>query len=335
MQYRNKLDTTRVLIGSCTAVVLSLLALWLVYRQIPDKARLERLVEQVSLPYFVVGLLLVCGSWLADTARLVAIAKSLGYRPGFWQTLGGILAGNFLTLSTPFLAGGAPAVAYALHLEGLTWADAASVVIVGGLASQLALSLLALASLWLLASMAVPPKWIGVLVLFALGYAAFMVSMALLAYFYDKLDPKARQLVGHLAVGRKVIEWLRHLNVSFKTVVLRGKLSFVEALGYAFLYFFMFFGVAPMCFMALGMRRTWWNVMAVQVLVHTLAGITPTPGGSGASELGAFFLLGRFGGRSLIGAYVLLWRACTFFFNLVAGLVGFVFLVGRTAVGGR
>lgn len=332
MNFRDKLDKTRVFIGSSVAVALSLFALWLVYRQIPDKTRLEWLVGQIDLPYFLASLLLVCGSWVADTARLLVIAGSLGYRPRFWGTLTGILAGNFLTLSTPFLAGGAPAVVYALHLEGLTWADATSVVIVGGLAAQFALSVLALASLALLVNLAVPPRWIKLFFLFVPAYAGFMFSLALLAYYYDRLDARLQSLLGHLTAAKKVTDGLRHLNASFKAVIERGRKRFLAAFGYALLYFLMFFSAAPMCFLALGVRRVWWNVMAVQVLVHTLAGITPTPGGSGASELGAFFLFGRFGGRSLIGAYVLLWRACTFFFNLIAGLVGFTLLVGRTAL---
>ncbi|HHV78728.1 MAG TPA: flippase-like domain-containing protein [Firmicutes bacterium] len=327
MNRGSQISKYKIIAGTVAAIGITLFAFWMVYRQIPDKSRLQELLARVNWFYVTLALLLTSASWVADTARLWVICRSIGYRPRFLRLLAGILAGNFLTLSTPFLAGGAPAVVYALYLEGLSWADATATLLVGGLASQLALGSCAFAALNGLLSLAVPPKWIGPFVLFIPGYIVFMTSLALLAYFYDRYEYRAKALLRKLPRSSSVMKWLRDLNTSFRRILGPNKPAFAVAFLFGIVYFLLFFAVAPVCLQALGIRRTWWKIMALQALIHTVAGITPTPGGSGTSELGVFYLFNRVLAPSVIGAYLLLWRGVTFFFNLAMGLIGLLFLV--------
>ena len=60
-------------------------------------------------------------------------------------------------------------------------------------------------------------------------------------------------------------------------------------------------------------------VMARQLMLWLMLSISPTPGSSGAAELGLPAFLGDLTGLAYIAAVVLIWRTFTYFIYLVAG----------------
>ena len=60
-------------------------------------------------------------------------------------------------------------------------------------------------------------------------------------------------------------------------------------------------------------------VWARQLLLWIVLSVSPTPGSSGAAELGLPAFLGDLTGFAYLAAVVILWRTATYFIYLVAG----------------
>lgn len=120
----------------------------------------------------------------------------------------------------------------------------------------------------------------------------------------------------------KRFEWLMEqvlqFNKSFRLLLKHPKEMFLAFL-YTAIYWFLFFLIAPLLLLAMGIELDFVLVIIIQVLIFFVLPFLPTPGGSGAAELGFASLFSFFVPEHLLGIYVGGWRLLTFYVNIIIG----------------
>jgi uncharacterized protein (TIRG00374 family) len=77
--------------------------------------------------------------------------------------------------------------------------------------------------------------------------------------------------------------------------------------------------VPAVILVGLGMQPDFIRVMAITLIFYLAAAYAPTPGSSGAAELGFSLLFSSVIPHGLIGLFVTVWRAFTYYLNLAVG----------------
>lgn len=245
-----------------------------------------------------------------------------------------IMMGNFLTLATPFMIGGAPALIYVIHRQGLMMGQAFAVIVLGGVAAQVALAGFNLLAALVLAGQLPAGAWLGLAYLaFVLTYFAALGLFVVLAVRFDRLRPhlealrrrRLSQLAGIL------IALLSDFRASFVHLIGRGLRYLAAATGWAACYFLLYFAVGLGVLLARDIKGHLPSLFAWQVVASTIALFTPLPGGSGAAELGAMYAFGGMLSATALPAFVVLWRILTFHLNLLLGAAATAWWADRLA----
>jgi len=266
------------------------------------------------------------------------------------------MMGNFLTLATPFMIGGAPVLIYVIHRQGLMMGQAFAVIVLGGVAAQVALAGFNLLAALVLAGQLPAGAWLGRAYLaFVLTYFAALGLFVVLAVRFDRLRPhletlrrgrrsqdvgeitglrQARDGAGRGLVARLagiLIALLSDFRASFVHLTGRGLRHLAAATGWAACYFLLYFAVGLGVLLALDIKGHLPSLFAWQVVASTIALFTPSPGGSGAAELGAMYAFGGMLSAAALPAFVVLWRILTFHLNLLLGAAATAWWANRLA----
>ncbi|MGE5484349.1 MAG: lysylphosphatidylglycerol synthase transmembrane domain-containing protein [Ignavibacteriales bacterium] len=311
------------------SLAVSLAALFLVFLYVPDRSRAFDSIRTFDRGKLAVCALIMSAAWVADSFRLYLMTRGVGKPVGLFVAIKAILAGNFLTLITPFLAGGAPIVVYTVKQGGMNWGGATAVVVGGGIVAQAALVFLAVGSMATLHRLQVTVRWGGVFQWVVPAYACGLLVFSALALRADVVETWLRGLMRNrkrtrlVALGRKFIRDLKDFRKSLSMLASENLLHVAGAFACALVYFILFFAIGPVVLSGLGVNYPWMTVFALEVLVYVLSGITPTPGGSGTAELGTFVLLSQVAPTHTIGAFLVVWRLLTFYLSLLTGGIAF------------
>ncbi|TCJ20706.1 flippase-like domain-containing protein [Rubrobacter taiwanensis] len=142
--------------------------------------------------------------------------------------------------------------------------------------------------------------------------------------------PRRRRAARGGAVRRTVAGFVEDMKDGFVVLWRKEPRAVVLCAGLMVLYWAVYLTLGPLALMAAGWTGDWGPVITAQLLLYALLPLSPTPGGSGAAELGFAALVSPHvpGGYLLSG--VLLWRGITYHLPLVLG----AFLVGQEVGGG-
>jgi glycosyltransferase 2 family protein len=329
------------------AVFLSVLGLVAVLRFTNGGLDLSSL-HRIRLPYILACLGLMLLDWLLEACRLILLSRALDEKLSALGALRTVFQGAFFARITPFTSGGEPFQIYALSRDGVPLGHATAVIAMKSLLNGTARVCLAIAIPawvlltahgWQLGQMASAALMAGIVV-----YLAIFLMLVLLFVFrarargwlaavgnwplLTRLIPRARletalnRLDEHYGA---FLNALQHFGRERRgTVVLVGLLSFA---GWAAIM-----AVPVVLIRALGGSSPVAEIAATAIIFYLAVNYAPTPGSSGASEVGFAVLFARFVPLPLVGVLVLAWRLFTHYFGLLLGLLVTSFSMVR---GGR
>ena len=278
-------------------------------------------VGRIQAPWLAAAVALLAVSWTAAGLRLRMLVARAGGRLPLRRGVRAHLVGLFASAVTPGGAGGMPAMVVTLTGQGLpqprAWA-------VGIAATSADLAFIAwttpLALLWLHRSGALPDRpWVIVAALVVTVAAATAAVLLLVRLAWTRpiatvllrgplrrwrlpaLEGIDRMLVARTALTAAPWGW--HLR--FHAIV---------ALGW-----WTLFGVLWTVARGFAIDASPLTVVAGLTLVQGVGAVVPTPGGSGAIELGATLALAGSEGRRGVALAVLTWRALTFYLLFLLG----------------
>ncbi|NMB46238.1 MAG: flippase-like domain-containing protein [Firmicutes bacterium] len=278
---------------------------------------------------------LVVLTWLIDSLRMKFLIRSLGGDLSIPHGMRISILGAFVSNVTPFDSGGEPMQAYLLTEKGLTAGQSTAIIATKTICNAFARFTLGLAaSIWLFcfADFWSIPKAMYVILAFGIILYFVVFALSLILVF----NPEKIKVIVVPAVRNKftlrffkpatldlVLERIDRELREFRNALQefienrRSTLWAVMILSYA--WWITITIVPAVILVGLGMQPNFLRVMAITLIFYLAAAYAPTPGSSGAAELGFSLLFSSVIPQGLIGLFVTVWRGFTYYLNLAIG----------------
>jgi len=326
-------DLRRTLFWGLSSVGLSVLTILAIVFLIHGRVSIGD-VLRVGLGTVLTAACMVALSWMVDGLRLFVLARAMGGRLSYLESVRISVAGAFMAGVTPSYTGGEPLKVYYLHRNGMSIGQAtASVTLVAMLHTTtrfllwLLMPLVAFA-LGLSYQFTAPVK-----VTLGFGLLVYLLFMALLAastiwpeavvkfvvrlfstalvkrYVSSDVLPKVENTV------RRVAQDFREAMMTFRTRGSRVALALVLSL----IYWVVLISVPVFLLRKMDSDISAFQVFSLSMTVYLVMAYVPTPGASGGAEAGTAVFFSPFLPARVLGTFVVVWRAVTYYFTLLIG----------------
>ncbi|MHC6224222.1 lysylphosphatidylglycerol synthase transmembrane domain-containing protein [Pseudomonas sp. X10] len=284
-----------------------------------------------GLMMVLLGMILLC--WIINAIRLRLLLGQQGARLGRVRSLGVVMATEFAICTTPGGSGGPLTLMALLARERIGPARSGAVFAMDQLNDLLFFfcAMLAIAGYALFHSLGRSQE--AMLLSSALLLCSVLAGLvALLRYRRGMLRFNGR-LLRRLGVSlRRRQRWTRKLLHFFRALAETWRLP-KRTLALVFtltcLHWSLRYSVLYLVLRGLGVELQWVPSFLVQMLSFSAGQFSLLPGGAGAAELTSATLLAPLVGSSTAAAAILIWRAVTYYFYLLAGGPVFVCLLAR------
>jgi uncharacterized protein (TIRG00374 family) len=237
------------------------------------------------------------------------------------------LAGAFVGGISPVRGGEIPVEVLLLRRLGLSAAQGSTVVVTRGLLNVSVATLATAAVLIFVPELASVGSW--KLLVGALGIGVVWALLALLARGVQRrrIAGRASQQVPHAEPGRwarwraAVTAFLSDMRGTFALFLRPGhRPLLVYGAALMLLYWAVRLSFGPLALMAAGYTGGWVPVVVAQLLLVTFVlPLAPTPGGSGAAELGFTALVGAHAPEAVVLSGVIIYAGLTHYLPTVVG----------------
>lgn len=284
-----------------------------------------------ELMLVLLGMILLC--WIINAVRLRLLLGQQGEQLGRMRSLGVVMATEFAICTTPGGSGGPLALMALLARERIGPAHSGAVFAMDQLNDLVFFfcAMLGIAAYAVFHSLGRSQE--AMLLSSALLLCAGLaVIIGMLRYRRAMLRFNGR-LLRRVGVSlRRRRRWTRKLLHFFQALAQTWRLpkrilALVFALTCA--HWGLRFSVLYLVLRGLGSDLQWVPSFLVQMLSLSAGQFSLLPGGAGAAELTSATLLSPLVGSSTAAAAILIWRAVTYYFYLLAGGPVFVCLLGR------
>lgn len=279
----------------------------------------------------LLGMILLC--WIINAVRLRLLLGSQGANLGRIRSLGVIMATEFAICTTPGGSGGPLALMALLARDRIGPARSGAVFAADQINDLLFFlcAMLGIASYTLFHSLSRSLE--GMLLSSAVLMFGVLTTVVVLVGYRRGLLRLNGHLLRKLKVSasrrrrwtRKILHFFRALAETWRLP--KRTLALVFAL--TCVHWGLRYSVLYLALRGLGVDLQWILSFLVQMLSLSAGQFSLLPGGAGAAELTSATLLTPLVGKSTAAAAILIWRAVTYYFYLIAGGPVFLCLLGR------
>ncbi|MEX5594110.1 lysylphosphatidylglycerol synthase transmembrane domain-containing protein [Pseudomonas orientalis] len=276
---------------------------------------------------------MIIGCWLINSLRLRLLLGQQRSRLGWRKSLGVVISTEFAMCATPGGSGGPLTLMGLLARSGIRPAHGSAVFAMDQLSDLLFFfcALLGIVLYALFHSLSPRLEWL--LGLSAVSMVGGVVGGLLVVRFHRRLI----RLAGRALKAMKVRvgtrrRWARRLLRFLAAFTQTLKLPWRTLLGVfalTSLHWLLRYSVLYLALRGLGGQVQWALSFLIQMLSLTAGQFSLLPGGAGAAELTSAALLAPMVGNSTAAAAILIWRAVTYYFYLLAGAPVFLLMVGK------
>lgn len=287
----------------------------------------------------VVGLVLL--SWFIECLRVQLISRVLGERLTFRSIFSINLATVFTGNITPFTSAGAPTQVYLLHKKGLSVGRATAVVTLRMAITTLCFTIggpvlicIFQGEILRRLSLQAWARPIQILILLTLAFSVGLIFILMRPAKGESLAnwlfgiQWLRRLLGDKAdsLHHAFLRELREFHDSLLLITQEKKLHLVVAMLYTFLYWIVYFSIAPAILLGFGipLQSNWLWFIILQFVLNFLVSFIPIPGGSGVAEMGFYSVFAFFVPKHLLALFVALWRIISYHLSTFVGGVFFL-----------
>jgi uncharacterized protein (TIRG00374 family) len=291
--------------------------------------------------YLLLALLLRTFSLIFWAFRMTELSKALFYKVSARYAFLVVTANLFAGAITPGQAGGEPVRIHGLYRSGLQIGDATAVVLMERVLDGVVLSLMGV-----VAMVALGPLWLSLptWIIVGIGIAwVFMIGLiVLLALAVRRPDPVKVLIMRVLVWAERRFPGERIRKAAAgaekETDALFASLLFFTSKGRRGLvmgglctaaFWSSEFFVASLILIALGQPPFVAESFLFQLIIAIVSLAPLTPGSSGIAEVAAASLYALILPSSIVGVFVLLWRALLYYYNIVVGAIGSLWIVRR------
>lgn len=330
----NPVSSARFARGALAGVSLSLLGLYIVLRLTGGTHSWAEITTiRPSMLILACGLMLLVR--VVDALRMKLLTFFLGGNLSIMNGIRISILGVFGANITPFSSAGGPTRIYLLAENGLNIGQSTAIVATNGLCNTFSrFTLSVAASIWLFhfAQSYTLPKAMHIILRIGilLYFAVLIVSLYLLIY-----PDKIKVLVVPVVRNRFTLRFakpeqidamlerfereLREFRMALATFLKQKRSTLLLVIMLSYIWWAAITMVPAVILVGLGMEPKVLEVMAITLIFYLAASCAPTPGASGAAELGFGLLFSSMVPHGLVGLFVTIWRGATYYLNLVAG----------------
>lgn len=329
-----KVNIKKITFNLLLALFLSFLAFFLI-AWLFHRGSFILLFRAVRPVYLLLALGLVIVEWLLEALRIQKIIHALGNDISYGEILKISLIGSFFAKITPFDSGGEPFEIYFLHKNrGLTLGESTAVIMIKTLLGHFARLFLGMLlpflviffwKQWLITKTARILVNIGIFIY--LGFISFLLFITVKPHSAKKiifyLLHRQIFLRFHLA---KVKGWLDKLSRTIddfeeaKQKILATKASDLAVIGiYSLLCWILIILLPVVLLYGMGVYSPILQTASIAIIFYLATAYAPTPGSSGAAELGFATLFSVLVPKPLLGIFVLIWRLFSYYSGLLIG----------------
>ena len=316
---------------------ISFISVLIIFVFVWDQQTLD-IILGMKMEYIFAALLLHLLSFVVWGLRTSSMSKALGYNVKFIDSLEIVSSSVFLASITPSSAGGEPLRVHLLSKRYMPLGKATSVVVTERLLDAIVILIAAPIAVYFLRGRMNNP---GIDILLLAGVVTILGVILLLMYsvkrpgklvniihmfsgLFARITGKS-ELVKNLP--QRVEKEIGHFNECSYTFINEGRSGLFYGMLLTVLFWVLEFSLIPVLLLGLGSQPFFLYAFATQVLLFILLIVPATPGSSGIAEFGATTLFSTFVPAYMLGVLVIIWRAFTFYINLlIGGLVSFKIL---------
>ncbi|BBH47859.1 lysylphosphatidylglycerol synthase transmembrane domain-containing protein [Pseudomonas sp. KU43P] len=284
-----------------------------------------------GLMFTLLGMILLC--WMINAMRLRLLLGQQGARLGHMRSLGVVMATEFAICTTPGGSGGPLTLMALLARDRIGPARSGAVFAMDQLNDLLFFfcAMLAIAGYALFHSLGRSQESL------LLGSALLLCTalagvLALLRYRRALMRFNGRLLQRLGMAPRRKRRWARkllHFIAALAQTWRLPKRTLALVFTLTCAHWSLRYSVLYLVLKGLGVELSWVPSFLVQMLSLSAGQFSLMPGGAGAAELTSASLLAPMVGSSTAAAAILIWRAVTYYFYLLAGGPVFVCLLAR------
>lgn len=283
------------------------------------------------LLWLMLAMIIAC--WIINSLRLRLLLGEHRSRLSRLGSLGVVMSTEFALCATPAGSGGPLTLMALLARNGIRPAHGSAVFAMDQL-SDLLFFLCALTGIAVWAVFhTLNPRLEWLLGLSAATMLGGLCSGLLLVRSHRRVIRLTGRLLKYLRVSastrRRWARRLLHFIAAFSDTLKLPWLTLIGVFALTTLHWLLRYSVLYLALRGLGGDVRWAWSFLIQMLSLTAGQFSLLPGGAGAAELTSAALLAPMVGKSTAAAAILIWRAVTYYFYLVAGGPVFLLMVGK------
>ncbi|MGE4413097.1 MAG: YbhN family protein, partial [Candidatus Caldatribacteriota bacterium] len=325
------LNRNKIIKGLIISLLIGITAFLLIFFITIDKNTIISL-KHMEKEFLLLAAAAIFLSVFIEGLRIQVVAGAVGEKIAFWESVKIFYISSFLGSITPYFSGTIPGQVFLFQQQGISIAKGFLIATIRPIMKSIIFLIITpLLFFYFQDSLQEYEVLSWLLLIMAIGFSIIVI----LAFVLVVSNPqKVESLLIRLKdfsflsnffqrptiqkILEGIISQVRVLQESYH-LLLNHPREIILAFFYTFLYWFCYFSVAPLLLLALEMQLDFALVIALQVLIFFLLPFLPTPGGSGAAEVGFASLFSFFVPAHLLGIYVGGWRLFTFYLNMLIG----------------
>jgi uncharacterized protein (TIRG00374 family) len=307
-----------------------------------DRSKILDSLSRADPKFLLAALLLAMADWLAGGVRLFLLTRGLSGHVSLRSATKAALANTAMGAITPSQMGGGPAQVFLLYKNGLPLLEAMSASLMTFVVTILFFVVSAGAITFLGVNTSIADETVRYL--FRYGFIVFLVCGTFFIVFIAQpvwLRVALRWFFNFLSVFRRR-HFLRAGSRANRMIEATAEIHEINvyyiknrfpALVLSFLLTAVLFGfkcsIAYFIVRGLGVVAGVWEVVSIQILILLAVYFFPTPGGTGAAELGSAVLMAQILPLESLMLYVVLWRVVVMYIAVIIGSVVMLRTLGQ------
>lgn len=305
----------------------------------PHTADIGKVLEEISPLWFLAAAGSMLLYYFMDAVMYILACHYMEAPQTMGESILTTMVGFFYSALTPFASGGQPMQVLQMRNRGIKVGTATSVLILKFLAWQLTITLLGIIGFFVLSG-DILRNTVSILLMYIVGFLAFLGSVALAALAFLKPDwvyrtgttllnflERHKLLKKEERIERAHASWARiitdyQMAVQFS---LKHRWGMCCIFGVAVLEAVAYMAVTYFIYLGMGFSgHSFFYIVLLQGLLYICVSFVPLPGASIASEGGFYLVFSELFTPAARFPAVLIWRLITYYSALGLGLFAVV-----------
>jgi len=282
-------------------------------------------LKQIRVEYLFLLLIIQIFTWVLWGLRIKFLCKSVDKETNLSiiDSFTTVLSSLFFATITPSSMGGEPIRVYMLSKKGFSIGDSTAVIVGERILDMIFFIAAFIIALFLLKNVVSQD-----ILTIAFIFIGFIVILAFVALVYGMIKPDSiKRLINRFVRSEKILNRVNSEVTNFHEALWKltgnSKMNIIYAAFFTFVIKIIDYFLPVIILLGLGVdiRHILLLCFAAQAIVYVITAIPITPGSSGVTEISMAYMYSLFVNPSIVGIFVLIFRALTYYFAMIIGAI--------------